>query len=114
MTSFVFRETLLPQLLLWGNACAQVVRNGRNEVFSLYPSLPNLISKNVTWGKRKAFKDDKACLPFGSVIAFRKGTDGGNDIDPGRVQERDLVCAASDSKLSSPAAIFFLMSSTLL
>ena len=32
MTSFVFRETLMTYLLLWGNAYAQVIRNGRGEV----------------------------------------------------------------------------------
>ena len=41
MTSFVFRETLMSHLLLWGNAYAQVVRNGRGQVISLYPLLPN-------------------------------------------------------------------------
>lgn len=28
MTSFIFRETLMTHLLLWGNAYAQVIRNG--------------------------------------------------------------------------------------
>lgn len=28
MTSFIFRETLITHLLLWGNAFAQVIRNG--------------------------------------------------------------------------------------
>ncbi|WP_259493884.1 phage portal protein [Corynebacterium silvaticum] len=41
MTSFVFRETLMTHLLLWGNAYAQVVRNGRDEVIGLYPLMPN-------------------------------------------------------------------------
>ena len=41
MTSFVFRETLTTHLLLWGNAYAQVVRNGRGDVMALYPLLPN-------------------------------------------------------------------------
>ena len=36
MTSFVFRETLMTHLLLWGNAYAQVIRNGRSEITSLY------------------------------------------------------------------------------
>ena len=30
MSSFVFRETLMIQLFLRGNACAQVNRNGKN------------------------------------------------------------------------------------
>ena len=40
------------------------------------------ISENVTWGKRKAFKDGKVHFPFSSVIGFRKGADGGIEIDP--------------------------------
>lgn len=41
MTSFVFRETLMTHLLLWGNAYAQIIRNGRGEVVSLYPLMAN-------------------------------------------------------------------------
>lgn len=41
MSSFVFRETLMTHLLLWGNAYAQVIRNGRGEVMALYPLMPN-------------------------------------------------------------------------
>ncbi len=41
MTSFVFRETLMSHLLLWGNAYAQIVRDGRSQILSLYPLLPD-------------------------------------------------------------------------
>lgn len=41
MTSFIFRETLMTHLLLWGNAYAQVIRNGKGEVVSIYPLMPN-------------------------------------------------------------------------
>ena len=41
MTSFVFRETLMSHLLLWGNAYAQIIRDGRGQVLALYPLLPN-------------------------------------------------------------------------
>lgn len=41
MTSFVFRETLMTHLLLWGNAYAQIIRNGKGEVMALYPLMPN-------------------------------------------------------------------------
>ena len=44
MTSFVFRETLMTHLLLWGNAYAQVIRNGLGEVIGLYPLMPNRMS----------------------------------------------------------------------
>lgn len=41
MTSFVFRETLMTHLLLWGNAYAQIIRNGKGEVMALYPLMPD-------------------------------------------------------------------------
>ena len=44
MSSFVFRETLMTHLLLWGNAYAQIIRNGKGEVVALYPLMPNRMS----------------------------------------------------------------------
>ena len=44
MSSFAFRETLMTHLLLWGNAYAQIIRNGKNEVIALYPLMPNKMS----------------------------------------------------------------------
>lgn len=41
MTSFVFRETLMSHLLLWGNAYAQIIRDGRGFPIALYPLLPD-------------------------------------------------------------------------
>ena len=41
MTSFIFRETMMAHLLLWGNAYAQIIRNGRGETVGLYPLLPD-------------------------------------------------------------------------
>ena len=35
MTSFVFRETLMTHLLLWGNAYSQIIRNTRGESIAL-------------------------------------------------------------------------------
>ncbi len=46
MTSFVFRETLMGHLLLWGNAYAQIIRDGRGRVVALYPLLPNKMTVN--------------------------------------------------------------------
>ena len=46
MTSFVFRETLMSHLLLWGNAYAQIIRDGRGRVLGLYPLLPNKVIVN--------------------------------------------------------------------
>jgi len=41
MTSFVFRETLMTHLLLWGNCFAQIIRDGRGRVLALYPLSPD-------------------------------------------------------------------------
>ena len=41
MTSFIFRETLMTHLLMYGNAYAQILRNGKGEVIALYPLMPN-------------------------------------------------------------------------
>lgn len=41
MSSFVFRETLMTHLLLWGNAYAQIIRNGKGDIVALYPLMPN-------------------------------------------------------------------------
>lgn len=48
MTSFVFRETLMGHLLLWGNAYAQIIRDGRGKVTALYPLMPNIMSVKRT------------------------------------------------------------------
>ena len=41
MTSFIFRETLMTHLLLWGNAYSQIIRNGKGEVVALYLLMPD-------------------------------------------------------------------------
>ena len=41
MSSFVLRETMMTHLLLWGNAYAQILRKGKNEILGLYPLLPD-------------------------------------------------------------------------
>ena len=55
MSSFVFRETLMTHLLLWGNAYAQIIRNGKGEVIGLYPLMPN---------KMRVDRDEKGHLYY--------------------------------------------------
>ena len=55
MTSFIFRETLMTHLLLWGNAYAQIIRNGKGEIVALYPLMPS---------KMKVDRDDKGVLYY--------------------------------------------------
>ena len=65
MTSFSFRECMMTHLLLWGNAYAQIVRDGKNEILGLYPMIP----QNVEIDRDEhgeifyiyhAYEDDKA------------------------------------------------------
>ncbi|MCW6681309.1 phage portal protein [Aerococcaceae bacterium NML160702] len=52
MTSFIFRETLMTHLLLWGNAYAQIIRNGKGEVMALYPLMPDRMKVDRDeWGQ---------------------------------------------------------------
>ena len=44
MSSFVFRETLMTHLLIWGNAYVQIIRDRSGQVISLYPLLPDKMS----------------------------------------------------------------------
>ena len=48
MTSFVFRETLMSHLLLWGNAYAQIIRNGKGQITALYPLMPSRMTVDRT------------------------------------------------------------------
>lgn len=41
MTSFIYRETMMTHLLLYGNCYSQIIRNGKGEVIALYPLMPN-------------------------------------------------------------------------
>ena len=46
MSSFVFRETLMTHLLLFGNAFAQIIRNNKGDIVALYPLMPNKMTVN--------------------------------------------------------------------
>lgn len=48
MTSFVFRETLMSHLLLWGNAYGQIIRDGRGKIIAIYPLLPDRMEVDRT------------------------------------------------------------------
>ena len=63
MTSFIFRETLMSHLLLWGNAYAQIIRNGKGDIIALYPLMPNRMkverdSKGQLYYEYQTMKED--------------------------------------------------------
>lgn len=73
MTSFVFRETLMTHLLLWGNAYAQVIRNGKGEIIALYPLMPDRMTVNrdtsgQLYYEYQVSKDDAPTVKGNTVI----------------------------------------------
>lgn len=78
MSSFVFRETLMTHLLLWGNAYAQIIRNGKGEVVALYPLMPNRMTvdrdeKGQLYYQYNTSKDEAPTMK-GSTVSL-KSTD---------------------------------------
>ena len=55
MTSFVWRETMLTHLLLWGNSYNQIMRAGRGSIIGIYPLLPD---------RMEVDRDDKGILTY--------------------------------------------------
>jgi len=72
MTSFAFRETLMTHLLLWGNAFAQVIRNGKGAVVALYPLMPNRMTVDRDKAGRIYYEylrmDDEANTMKGTTV----------------------------------------------
>lgn len=76
MTSFVFRETLMSHLLIWGNAYAQIIRDGNGRVLSLYPLLPD---------KMEVDRDENGQLYY---VYSRNSDENPNFAEYGRVYLR--------------------------
>lgn len=72
MSSFVFRETLMTHLLLWGNAYAQIIRNGKGDIVALYPLMPNKMTvdrdENGKLFYQYSRNSDEAVKGIGTVI----------------------------------------------
>ena len=72
MTSFIFRETLMTHLLLWGNAYSQIIRNGKGDVVALYPLMADRMTVDRDEHGRLYYEyqvqtDDGAKLKEGTV-----------------------------------------------
>ena len=78
MSSFVFRETLMTHLLLWGNAYAQIIRNGKGEVIALYPLMPNKMSVD---------RDENGKLYY----TYQRSQDEGKEVGTVTLSTRDVL-----------------------
>lgn len=73
MISFVFRKTLMAHLLLWGNAYAQIICNGKGEVIALYPLMSDRMavdrdSKGQLYYEYAVSMDDVPTVKGSTVI----------------------------------------------
>jgi len=73
MSSYTFREVLMTHLLLWGNAYAQIIRNGKGEVVALYPLMPD---------RMKVDRDEKGTLYY----EYRMSTEDAPTMQNGTVK----------------------------
>ena len=73
MTSFIFRETLMSHLLIWGNAYAQIIRDRLGRVQGLYPLRPDKMtvcrdeSGQIYYIYTKTTDENPAIRPYGQV-----------------------------------------------
>lgn len=73
MTSFIFRETLMSHLLIWGNAYAQIIRDKLGRVQGLYPLRPDKMTVcrdengQIYYIYTKTTDENPAIKPYGQV-----------------------------------------------
>lgn len=73
MTSFIFRETLMSHLLIWGNAYAQIIRDRLGRVQGLYPLRPDKMTVcrdengQIYYIYTKTTDENPAIRPYGQV-----------------------------------------------
>ena len=73
MTSFIFRETLMSHLLIWGNAYAQIIRDKLGRIQGLYPLRPDKMtvcrdeSGQIYYIYTKTTDENPAIKPYGQV-----------------------------------------------
>lgn len=78
MTSFIFRETLMSHLLIWGNAYAQIIRDALGRIIALYPLRPDRMSVyrdeqgNIRYVYTKVNDENPHIKPYGQVSLDRK------------------------------------------
>ena len=72
MTSFIFRETLMGHLLLYGNAYAQIIRDGYGRVKWLYPLVPDRMDVNRDDGGQLVYTYTRYLDDFGGKQRYEQ------------------------------------------
>ena len=106
MSSFVFRETLMTHLLLYGNAYAQIIRNGKGEVVGLYPLMANKMSVNRDTNGQLYYQYQRSSdeahttnmLPLSKAGAFANTESAGKE--DGTDEEQEVASYAQEEARS--------------
>jgi len=93
MSSFSFRETLMTHLLLWGNAYAQVLRNGRGEVLALYPLMPDRMTVDRDTAGRIYYEP--------TIFGTRAGLQGVGEAGPEAILPLDTLWTEMSDRLKA-------------
>jgi len=70
MTAYAFKQTMMANVLLWGNAYAEKIVNGAGEVVELWPLESSKMQVSLEKGKRKYLYKDETEITFRSDQIF--------------------------------------------
>lgn len=80
MTSFIWRETAMTHMLLWGNSYSQIIRDRAGRVIGLYPLMPD---------RMKVDRDDDGKLYYEYTMRSDDGAKG--ETGTIRMQPKDVL-----------------------
>ena len=80
MTSFIWRETAMTHMLLWGNSYSQIIRDRAGRVIGLYPLMPD---------RMKVDRDDDGKLYYEYTMRSDDGAKG--ETGTVRMQPKDVL-----------------------
>lgn len=105
MSSFVWRETLMGHVLLYGNACCEIERNNRGDAIALWPIHPTNIRIERIDNQRVYIvrvNGQDVALPADDVLHFPGfSLDGCNGLIPTRLASNAIGLAKATEKFGS-------------
>ncbi len=94
MTAQVFRETLQAHILTWGNAYAEIERNGAGRPIALWPITPNRV------------KPDQDILRQSGILAWKVSNPQGRGLDRNIDPQKSIVRILDEDMLHIPGLGF--------
>jgi HK97 family phage portal protein len=83
MTPFTFKETLTGHILLWGNAYAEIERNGAGQPVALWPLMPDKMQLKIVDHELIYIYDNRLIFSSDKILHIKGlGTDGIQGYSP--------------------------------